>query len=118
MDPFELDYGTGECDNKAVVRMGDEYIINGNKIFITNADIAEFYTIFAQTNPDAPPYRGISGFIVERGTEGVTALDLGDKIGLKTTSSCSIALRDVKVSKKNLLGKENQRFYLHHGCIK
>jgi len=92
------------------VRKGDEYIINGNKIFITNANISDFYTVFAQTDPDAAPYRGISGFIVERETEGVTAIDLGDKIGLRTTSSCSIEFRDVKVPKKNLLGKENHGF--------
>lgn len=91
-------------------RKGDEYILNGSKIFITNADISDFYTVFAQTNPDAPPYRGISGFIVERGQEGVTAIDLGDKIGLKTTSSCSIEFRDVRVHKQNLLGKENHGF--------
>lgn len=96
-------------DTKAV-KKGDEYIINGNKIFITNANMAEFYTVFAQTDPDAPPYRGISGFVVERETEGVTALDLGDKIGLKTTSSCSIEFREVKVPKENLLGKENHGF--------
>jgi alkylation response protein AidB-like acyl-CoA dehydrogenase len=91
-------------------RKGDEYILNGNKTFITNADISDFYTVFAQTNPEAPPYRGISGFIVEREQEGVTALDLGDKIGLKTTSSCSIEFREVKVHKNNLLGKENHGF--------
>ncbi len=91
-------------------RKGDEYILNGSKIFITNADISDFYTVFAQTNPDAPPYRGISGFIVERQQEGVTPLDLGDKIGLKTTTSCSIEFRDVKVHKSNLLGKENHGF--------
>jgi len=96
-------------DTRAV-RRGDEYIISGNKIFITNADIAEFYTVFAQTDLEAPPYRGISGFIVERQAEGVTALDLGDKIGLKTTSSCSIEFRDVRVPKENLLGKENHGF--------
>jgi len=96
-------------DTRAV-RKGDEYIISGNKIFITNADIAEFYTVFAQTDLEAPPYRGISGFIVERQAEGVTALDLGDKIGLKTTSSCSIEFRDVRVPKENLLGKENHGF--------
>lgn len=91
-------------------RKGDEYILNGNKTFITNADISDFYTVFAQTNPDAPAYRGISGFIVEREQEGVTALDLGEKIGLRTTSSCSIEFRDVKVHKNNLLGKENHGF--------
>jgi len=96
-------------DSRAV-RKGDEYIINGNKTFITNANISDFYTVFTQTDPDAPPYRGISGFIVERETEGVTAIDLGDKIGLRTTSSCSIEFRDVKVPKKNLLGKENHGF--------
>ena len=96
-------------DTRAV-RKGDEYILNGNKTFITNADIADFYTVFAQTAPDAPPYRGISGFIIEREKEGVTAMDLGDKIGLKTTSSCSIEFRDVKIPKENLLGKENHGF--------
>jgi len=96
--------------NTRAERKGDEYILNGSKIFITNADISQFYTVFAQTNPDAPPYRGISGFIVERDQEGVTAMDLGDKIGLKTTSSCSIEFREVKVHKRNLLGKENHGF--------
>jgi len=91
-------------------KKGDEYIINGNKIFITNADIADFYTVFAQTEPNASPYRGISGFIVERETKGITPMDLGDKVGIKTTSSCSIELKDVKVPKKNLLGKENHGF--------
>jgi len=91
-------------------KKGDEYIINGNKIFITNADIAEFYTVFAQTAPDAGPYRGISGFIVERETKGVTAMDLGGKIGIKTTSSCSIEFKDVKIPKENLLGRENHGF--------
>ena len=92
------------------VKKGGEYILNGNKIFITNANLADFYTVFAQTDPEATPYRGISGFIVERETKGVTAMDLGDKIGLKTTSSCSIEFRDVRVSKENLLGKENHGF--------
>jgi len=91
-------------------RKGDEYILNGNKIFITNANIADFYTVFAQSDPDAGPYRGISGFIIERETKGITAIDLGDKIGLKTTSSCSIEFRDVEIPKENLLGKENHGF--------
>lgn len=91
-------------------RKGEEYILNGNKTYITNADIADFYTVFAQTDPDAGPYRGSSGFIVERETRGVTPMDIGDKIGLKTTSSCSIEFKDVKISKKNLLGKENHGF--------
>jgi len=98
------------CLDTRAVRRGDEYILNGSKIFITNADVADVYTVFAQTEPDAGPYRGISGFIVEREKEGVTAIDLGDKIGLRTTSSCSIEFRDVKVPKANLLGKENHGF--------
>ncbi len=98
-------------------RKGDEYLLNGSKIFITNADIADFYTVFAQTDPEAPPYRGISGFIVEREQPGVTAIDLGDKIGLKTTSSCTIEFRDVKVHKRNLLGKENHGFTYIMGAL-
>ncbi len=97
-------------DTRAEKR-GDEYIINGNKTFITNADIADFYVVFAQTDPEAPPYRGISGFVLERETRGVTAMDIGDKIGLKTTSSCNIEFRDVKIPKENLLGKENHGFH-------
>jgi alkylation response protein AidB-like acyl-CoA dehydrogenase len=91
-------------------KKGDEYIMNGNKIFITNADIADFYVVFAQTDPDAGHYRGISGFIVERATKGVTPIDLGEKIGIKMTSSCSIEFKEVTVPKKNLLGKENHGF--------
>jgi alkylation response protein AidB-like acyl-CoA dehydrogenase len=91
-------------------KKGDEYILNGNKIFITNADIADFYVVFGQTDPDAGHYRGISGFIVERETKGVTPIDLGEKIGIKMTSSCSIEFKEVKVPKTNLLGKENHGF--------
>jgi len=96
-------------DTRAI-KKGDEYILQGSKIFITNADIADFYTVFAQTDPDAGPYRGISGFIVERETEGVTAWEIGDKIGIKTTSSCSIEFKEVRIPKENLLGKENHGF--------
>jgi acyl-CoA dehydrogenase len=103
-------------DTRAV-KKGNEYILNDNKIFITNANIADFYTVFAQTDPDAGPYRGISGFIVDREAEGITAIDLGDKIGLKTTSSCSIEFRDVKVPEKNLLGKENHGFIYIMGVL-
>jgi alkylation response protein AidB-like acyl-CoA dehydrogenase len=96
-------------DTRAV-KKGDEYIIKAIKSLLLTLILPTFIQFLREPILRRLPYQGISGFIVEREKEGVTALDLGDKIGLQTTSSCSIEFRDVKVAKRNLLGQENHGF--------
>ncbi|MEG1073087.1 MAG: acyl-CoA dehydrogenase family protein, partial [Oscillospiraceae bacterium] len=89
--------------------VGDYYILNGGKIFITNADKAETYVVFAVTTPDIG-VRGISAFIVEKSFEGFTFGDHYDKMGIRSSSTAELVFNDVKVPKENLLGKEGEGF--------
>ncbi|QAT42530.1 acyl-CoA dehydrogenase family protein [Aminipila luticellarii] len=98
----------GGTETTAVLE-GDHYILNGGKIFITNADKAETYVIFAVTTPDIGT-RGISAFIVEKGWEGFTFGDHYDKMGIRSSSTAELIFNDVKVPKENLLGQEGQGF--------
>ena len=88
---------------------GDYYILNGGKIFITNADKADIYIIFAVTTPDIGTH-GISAFIVEKGWEGFTFGDHYDKMGIRSSSTAELIFNNVKVPKENLLGKEGDGF--------
>ncbi len=87
----------------------DYYILNGGKIFITNADKADTYVVFAVTTPDIG-VRGISAFIVEKGWEGFTFGDHYDKMGIRSSSTAELIFNNVKVPKENLLGKEGEGF--------
>lgn len=98
----------GGTETNAVLD-GDYYILNGGKIFITNADKAETYIVFAVTTQDIGT-RGISAFIVEKGWEGFTFGDHYDKMGIRSSSTAELIFNDVKVPKDNLLGEEGQGF--------
>ena len=89
--------------------MGDHYLLNGEKIFITNGGEADTYVVFAVTTPDIGP-RGISAFIVEKGWEGFTFGDHYDKMGIRSSATCQLKFHNVKIPKENLLGKEGQGF--------
>ena len=88
---------------------GDHYVLNGNKIFITNAPKADTYVVFAVTTPNIGTH-GISAFIVEKGWEGFTFGDHYDKMGIRSSSTAELIFNDVKVPKENLLGKEGDGF--------
>ncbi len=88
---------------------GDHYVLNGGKIFITNADKADTYVVFAVTTPDIGTH-GISAFIVEKGWEGFTFGDHYDKMGIRSSSTAELIFNDVKVPRGNLLGKEGDGF--------
>lgn len=88
---------------------GDHYVLNGGKIFITNADKADTYVVFAVTTPDIGTH-GISAFIVEKGWEGFTFGDHYDKMGIRSSSTAELIFNDVKVPRGNLLGKEGEGF--------
>jgi len=88
---------------------GDDYILNGSKIFITNAPKADTYVVFAVTTPDIGT-RGISAFIVEKGREGFTFGEHYDKLGIRSSTTAELNFNHVRVPKENLLGKEGQGF--------
>lgn len=88
---------------------GDYYILNGEKIFITNGGEADIYVIFAVTTPNIGTH-GISAFIVEKGWEGFSFGKHYDKMGIRSSATSELIFNDVKVPKENLLGKEGEGF--------
>ncbi len=98
----------GGTETTAVLK-GDYYVLNGGKIFITNAPKADTYVVFASTNPELGT-KGISAFIVEKGWEGFGFGDHYDKMGIRSSSTAELIFNDVKVPKENLLGKEGEGF--------
>ncbi|MDY2991349.1 MAG: acyl-CoA dehydrogenase family protein [Hornefia butyriciproducens] len=91
------------------VLQGDHYILNGGKVFITNAPIADTYVVFAVTTPNIGTH-GISAFIVEKDYEGFEFGDHYDKMGIRSSSTAELIFNDVKVPKENLLGHEGEGF--------
>lgn len=85
---------------------GDHYVLNGNKMWITNGPDANVYVIYAKTDPSAGP-RGITAFIVERETEGFTQAQKLDKLGMRGSNTCELVFQDAKVPKENILGELN-----------
>lgn len=92
------------------VKMGDKYVINGSKCFITNGGHADYYTVYAKTDKEAG-HRGISAFVVERDW-GVVVDKKEDKLGQRASNTATISFNDVEVSAENLLGEENKGFKL------
>jgi butyryl-CoA dehydrogenase len=90
---------------------GDHWVLNGTKQFTTNGNEAEVAVIIAATDP-AQKTRGISAFIVEKGTPGFRVGKLEHKLGIKATSTAEFILEDCKIPKENLLGELNKGFKL------
>lgn len=82
---------------------GDHFILNGTKLWITNANEADIFLVFATINPDAG-YKGITGFIVERGMDGFSISKKENKLGIRASSTCELLLEDVRIPKENILG--------------
>lgn len=91
------------------VKDGDHYILNGSKIFITNAGEAEIYIVFAVTDPSLK-HKGVSAFIVEKGMEGFTMGKKEKKLGIRSSPTMAVNFEDVRIPKENLLGEEGQGF--------
>jgi len=98
----------GGTETTAVLN-GDHYILNGSKVFITNAEYADTYIIFAVTTPGIGT-KGISAFIVEKSWEGFTFGTHYNKMGIRSSSTAELLFHDVKVPRENLLGEEGQGF--------
>lgn len=98
--------------NTTAEREGDEWVVNGTKTFITNGTIGDYVSVLCQTDPNASPtYRGQSLILVEKDTPGFTNADVGEKMGIKMTSTGELSFNDVRVPASNLIGEENKGFY-------
>lgn len=107
---------------------GDSYILTGNKMWITNGGIADIALVFAKTDKSAGA-RGITCFIVEKGTPGYSTQDIHDKLGLKASNTAELILQGARVPKENILGEigkgfrvalatlDNGRFTVAAGCV-
>ncbi|AND42492.1 MULTISPECIES: acyl-CoA dehydrogenase [Cytobacillus] len=98
----------GSLKSRAV-KDGDHYVINGSKVFITNAGEADVYIVFASTNPELGS-KGISAFIVEKDTPGLVFGKDEHKMGLHGSRTLQLTFEDMRVPSENLLGNEGEGF--------
>jgi alkylation response protein AidB-like acyl-CoA dehydrogenase len=90
-------------------RDGDEYVLNGGKRFITNAGVANLYTVFAKTDPSAG-HSGISAFVVESDAPGFEVGRIEPKMGIKGSTTGEVFFNDCRIPAENLLGEEGEGF--------
>lgn len=106
----EADAGTDASNQQTTAVLdGSEWVIDGTKMFITNAGLADIYIIMARTenNQDA---KGISAFIVEKGTPGLSFGKKENKMGVRASQTAEVILQNCRIPKENLLGKEGDGF--------
>jgi alkylation response protein AidB-like acyl-CoA dehydrogenase len=99
--------------NTTAVKDGDDWVINGSKIFITNGGpLAGYYCVLCQTDQDVTPsYRGMSIILVEADRPGVSTTSVGNKMGIRMMHTAEVVFKDVRVPQSNTIGKENKGFY-------
>lgn len=83
---------------------GDDFLLNGSKLWITNAGEADIFIVFANLNPELG-YKGITAFVIERGFPGFSVGKKEDKLGIRASSTCELILQDCRVPKENVLGE-------------
>lgn len=109
----EPNAGTDASGQQTVAVLdGDEYVLNGTKIFITNSGFADVFIIIAITDREAKGTRGISAFIVDRDAPGFRVGEPENKMGIRASSTCELIMEDCRIPKENLLGREGKGFAL------
>jgi alkylation response protein AidB-like acyl-CoA dehydrogenase len=98
-------------------RDGDEWVINGTKNWISNLGIADFYVLFAKTDPEAPRSRGVSAFVVEAERPGFSVGKLEHKLGIKGSPTGQPIFEDVRVPAGNLIGEEGRGMHVALGTL-
>ncbi|WP_159350340.1 isovaleryl-CoA dehydrogenase [Roseomonas harenae] len=88
-------------------RKGDRYVLNGNKMWITNGPDADVLVVYAKTDPDAGP-RGITAFLIEKGFKGFSTAQKLDKLGMRGSNTCELVFEDCEVPAENVLGAEGR----------
>lgn len=94
------------------VRDGDDFVINGSKMFITNGTVANFIIVFARTDTNPPErHGGITAFIVETDREGFTAEAMHNKMGIRASDLAALTFENMRVPADNIVGQEGMAFY-------
>ncbi|KNE21512.1 acyl-CoA dehydrogenase [Virgibacillus pantothenticus] len=88
---------------------GDSYVLNGNKVWITNGGVADIYIVFAKTDADQR-HKGITAFIVEKGTEGFSFGKKEKKLGIRSSPTTELIFENCRIPKENRLGQEGEGF--------
>ena len=88
-------------------KRNDRYVLNGNKMWITNGPDAETLVVYAKTDPDAGP-KGITAFLIERGMKGFSTAQKLDKLGMRGSNTCELVFEDCEVPYENVLGEQGQ----------
>ncbi|KAA3598013.1 MAG: acyl-CoA dehydrogenase [Calditrichaeota bacterium] len=89
---------------------GDNYVINGSKMFITSGLMADTFIVFAKTDPEAKSGRGISAFVVDAKAKGLSVSKKENKLGIRSSDTCEMVFEDCEIPKENLLGEEGDGF--------
>ncbi|MCW5853432.1 MAG: acyl-CoA dehydrogenase family protein [Anaerolineae bacterium] len=97
-------------------KVGDHYVLNGSKTFISNATVANFFVVFAKTDPDAG-HRGMSAFIVERTQPGVSTSSHFDKLGQRASDTAEVFFEDVELLPSRRLGRDGDGFGIAMGVF-
>ncbi|MBW2617828.1 MAG: acyl-CoA dehydrogenase family protein, partial [Deltaproteobacteria bacterium] len=92
------------------VRQGDEYVINGRKVFISHGDVAAYCCVACVTDPEAPPQKGQAIIVVEQGTPGFSVGKKENKLGIRASTTCELIFEDCRAPAQNLLGAEGDGF--------
>ncbi len=92
-------------------RVGDDYVLNGSKIFTTNGSRANLAVVYAVTEPGSGK-KGISAFLVERNTPGYIVGKIEDKLGLRSSETAALRFEDCRIPRENLLGHEGEGFHI------
>ncbi len=108
----EPDAGTDVAGYRTrAVKDGDDYVINGNKMFITNGTVCDFMVVQCITSPEEKPHNSFSMIIVPSDTRGVTSTKITGKMGVRSSDTAEISFEDVRVPQENLVGEEGRGFY-------
>lgn len=120
----EAESGSDAFNMKATARKdGDDYVINANKLWITNSAQADVFLVFANANPELlktdpkKAYKGITLFVIPKDVEGLTVGNKEDKLGIRASSTCPVDLVDVRVPASSVLGEVGQGYKYAIECL-
>jgi alkylation response protein AidB-like acyl-CoA dehydrogenase len=115
----EADAGSDPVNLRSTARReGDVYILNGEKMWISLASLADHFIVFAKTDPHSKPrHKGITAFIITRDMKGVSTHDEKGKLGVRAGSTGSIVMENVEVPVENRLGEEGEGFHIAMSCL-
>ncbi|MFQ3318443.1 MAG: alkylation response protein AidB-like acyl-CoA dehydrogenase [Natronomonas sp.] len=106
------EHGSASPASTEATQDGDEYVLDGNKMWITNGTVADVAVVMTKTDPDAePPHRGITAFLVPTDSDGFKPTKIDNKLGIRASDLAEVVIDDVRVPEENIIGEKNEGFY-------